>query len=93
MAMGSILNTIFPGVPLSVALSHCVGAGMQGGIAIGVIGFLVTSIVVGVFAWRRLPEYWGLRRTLVTSLLAGSGGVIVGLIGLSITMVVAFSQC
>jgi len=93
MAISLTLTTPFPGVLLSVALSHCVGSGMQGGIVLGVVGFLLSSIALGAFTWGRLPTYWDLRRTLVTLLVAAGGGIIVGLVGLSVTMVVAFSRC
>ena len=91
--MDSTLTTFFPVVLLRVALSHCVGAGMGEGIAIGAVGFVLSSIALGAFTWKRLPIYWGLRRTLVTLLVAAGGGVIVGLVGMSVTMVVAFSRC
>ena len=53
MALGLTLTTLFPGVLLSAALSHCVGAGMQGGIVLGVVGFLLSSIALGAFTWGR----------------------------------------
>ncbi len=93
MAIGPMSTTLFPEVLPSVALSHCFGAGMLEGIAVGVVGFLLSSIPLGAFTWHRLPIYWELRRTLVTLLVAAGGGVIVGLVGLSATMVVAFSRC
>ena len=93
MAIGPTLTTLFPGVLLRVALSHCVGAGMGEGIAVGVVGFLLSSIALGAFTWNRLPIYWDLRRTLITLLVGAGGSVIVGLVGLSVTMVVAFSRC
>ena len=80
-------------VLLSAALSHCVGAGYLGGIVVGLVGFLLSSIALGAFTWHRLPIYWELRRTLATLLVAAVGGVIVGLGGLSVTMVVAYSRC
>ena len=76
-----------------MALSHCVGAGMGEGIAVGVVGFLLSSIALGAFTWKRLKIHWDLRRTLITLLVAAGGGFIVGLVGLSVTMVVAFSRC
>jgi hypothetical protein len=66
---------------------------MEEGIAIGVVGFVLSSIALGAFTWKRLPIYWDLRRTLVTLLVAAGGGVIVGLVGISVTMVVEFSRC
>ncbi len=93
MAIGLTLTALFPGVLLSVALSHCVGAGMQGGIVVGVVGFLLSSIALGAFTWNRLPKCRAHRRTLITLIVAAAGGVIVGLVGLSVTMVVAFSRC
>ena len=93
MAIGPTLTTFFSGVLLSVSLSHCVGAGIGEGIAVGGVGFLLSSIALGAFTWKRLPIYWDLRRTLITLLVAAGGGVIVGLVGLSVTMVVAFSRC
>ena len=93
MAMGLTLTTPFPAVLLSAALSHCVGAGMGEGIVVGVVGFLLSSVALGAFTWHRLPIYWDLRRTLVTLLIAAGGGVIVGLGGLSVTMVLAYSRC
>ena len=93
MAIGPTLTTPFPGVLLSVALSHCVGAGMGEGIAVGVVGFLLSSIALGAITWNRLPIYRDLRRTLITLLVAAGAGIVVGLVGLSVTMVVAFSRC
>ena len=93
MAIGPALTTLFPGVLLGVVLSHCVGAGMGEGIAVGVVGFLLSSIALGAFTWQRLKIHWDFRRTLITLLVAAGGGVIVGLVGLSVTMVVAFSRC
>ncbi len=93
MDIGSTVTVLFPGVLLSIPLSHCFGAGMGEGIAIGAVGFLLSSVALGVFTWHRLPIYWDRRRTLVTLLIAAGGGVIVGLGGLSVTMVVAFSRC
>ena len=93
MASGPTLIAPFPGVLLSVALSHCVGSGMGEGIVVGVVGFLLSSIALGAFTWHRLPTYWEIRRTLVTLLVAAGAGVIVGLGGLAATMVVAFSRC
>ncbi len=78
---------------MRVALSHCVGAGMGEGIAVGVVGFLSTSIALGAFAWKRLKIHRHLQRTLVTLLVSAGGGVIIGLTGLSVKMVVAFSRC
>ena len=92
-AIGSTLTMLFPGVLLSVALSHCVGAGMGEGIAVGVVAFLVSSIALGAFTWNRLRIHSHLRRTLFTLLVSAVGGVIVGLVGSSLTMVVAFSRC
>ena len=93
MAIGTTLTSFFPGVLLGVAMSHCVGAGMGEGIAVGVVGFLLSSIALGAFTWQRLKNHWDFRRTLITLLVAAGGGVIVGLVGLSVTMVVAFSRC
>ncbi len=93
MALDPTLTTFFPGVLPSVALSHCVGAGMGEGIVVGVVGFLLSSIALGAFTWYRLKISKDLRRTLITLLVAAGGGVIVGLVGLSVTMVVAFSRC
>ena len=93
MAIGPTFTTLFPGVLLSVAPSHCVGAGMGEGIAVGVVGFLLSSIALGAFTWNRLKIYWGLRRPVITLVVAAGGGVIVGLAGLSVTMVVASSRC
>ena len=93
MAIGQTLTTLFPGDLLSVALSHCVGAGMGEGIAAGIVGFLLSSIALGAFTWNRLKICWDLRRTLITLLVAAGGGIIVGLVGLSVTTVVAFSRC
>ncbi len=93
MALDPTLTTVFPGVLLSVALSHCVGAGMGEGIAVAVVGFLLSSIGLGAFTWNRLNKHWDFRRPLFTLLVAAGGGVIVGLVGLSITMVTAFSRC
>ncbi len=93
LSLGPMLTTLFPGVLLSVVLSHCVGAGMGEGIALGVVGFLLSSIALGAFTWHRLKIYSVLRRTLITLLVAAGGGVIGGLAGLSLTMVVAFSRC
>ena len=64
-AIGSTLTMLFPGVLLSVALSHCVGAGMGEGIAVGVVAFLVSSIALGAFTWNRLRIHSHLRRTSV----------------------------
>ena len=93
MAIGATVTTLFPGFLLSVALSHCVGAGMGAGIDVGVVGLVLSSIPLGVFTWNRLPIHWDLRRILITLLVAAGGGVIVSLVGLSVTMVVAFSRC
>ena len=93
MAIGPTLTTLFTGVLLKVALSHCVGSGMGEGTVIGVVGFVLSSIALGAFTWHRLLIYRNLRRTLVTLLVAAGGGIIVGLGGLSVTMVVAFSRC
>ena len=62
-------------------------------LAVGLVGFLLSSISLGAFTWHRLPIYRELRRILVTLLVAAGGGVIVGLVGLSITMVVGYSLC
>ncbi|PKB78219.1 MAG: hypothetical protein BZY88_19510 [SAR202 cluster bacterium Io17-Chloro-G9] len=78
---------------MSVALSHCVGAGIQEGIVVGVVGLLLSSFAIGAFTWRRLPASWELRRTLATLLGAAAGGVVAGLGGLSVTMLVAYSRC
>ena len=93
MAISPTVTSFFPGVLPGVALSHCVGAGMGEGIAVGVVGFLLSSIALGAFTWSRLAKYGYFRRTLITLLVAAGGGVIVGLVGLSATMVVAFSRC
>ncbi len=93
MALDTTLTTFLPGVLLSVALSHCVGAGMGEGIAVGVVGFLLSSIALGAFTWNRLNKHRNFRRPLFTLLVAAGGGVIVGLVGMSITMVTAFSRC
>ncbi len=93
MAISPTLTTVFPGVLLSVALSHCVGAGMVEGIAVGVVGFLLSSIALGAFTWNRLIKHRDFRRPLFTLLVAAGGGVIVGLVGLSVTMVISFSRC
>ena len=93
MAIGAMLTTLFPGVLLGVALSHCVGAGMGEAIAVGVVGFLLSSIALGAFTWHRLPTSWKLRQTLATLVVAAVGGIIVGLSGLAVTMVVAYSRC
>ncbi len=93
LAIGPALTMLFPGVLLSVALSHCFGSGKAEGIAVGAVGFLLSSIALGVFTWSRLKISWNLQRTLITLLVAAGGGVIVGLVGLSVTMVVAFSRC
>ena len=86
-------TTFFAGVLLSPALSHCVGAGLQQGIVVGLVGFLLSSIALGAFTGHRLPTSWKLRQTLATLLVAAVGGVIVGLSGLAVTMVVAYSRC
>ena len=93
MTIGPMSTTLFPEVLPRVALSHCFGAGMLEGIAVGVVGFLLSSILLSAFTWHRLPTCWELRRTLVTLLVAAGGGVMVGLGGLSVTMVVAYSRC
>ncbi len=93
MAIGATLTTFSTGVLLRVALSHCVGAGMVEGVVVGVVGFLLSSIALGVFAWSRLAKHGYFLRTLTTVIPAAGGGVIVGLVGLSVTMVVAFSRC
>ena len=93
MPIGPTLTTLFPGVLLSVSLSHCVGDGMRDGIALGAAGFLLSSNALGAFIWQRLKIYSDLWRTLITLLIATGGGVIVGLVGFSATMVVAFSRC
>ncbi len=79
MAIGPMSTALFPGVLLSAALSHCVGAGMEEGIAVGVVGFLLSSIALGAFTRHML----GRRRAIVTLLLAAGGGIIVGLVGLT----------
>ena len=93
MTIGPVSTTLFPEVLPRVALSHCFGAGMLEGIAVGVVGFLLSSIPLSAFTWHRLPTCWELRRTLVTLLVAAGGGVIVGLVGLFVTMWVAYSRC
>ena len=93
MALDPTLTMDFPGVLLSVALSHCVGTGMGEGIAVGVVGFLLSSIALGAFTWNKLNKHRNFRRPLFTLLVAAGGGVIVGLVGMSITMVTAFSRC
>ena len=92
MAIGATLTTFSLGVLPSVAPSHCVGTGMGAGIAVGVVGFLLSSIALGALTRNRLKISWNLKR-LITILVAAVGGVIVGLVGLSVTMVVAFSRC
>ncbi len=93
MAISPTVTSFLPGVLPSVAFSHCVGAGMGEGIAVGVVGFLLSSIALGAFTLSRLAKYGYFRRTLITLLVAAGGGVIVGVVGLSVTMVVAFSRC
>jgi len=93
MAISPTVTSFFPGVLPSVALSHCFAAGMGEGIAVGVVGFLLSSIALGAFTWSRLAKYEYFRRILITLLVAAAGGVIVGLIGLSVTMWVALSRC
>ncbi len=93
MAIGPMSTTLFPEILPRVALSHCFGAGMLEGIAVGVVGFLLSSILLSAFTWHRLPTCWELRRTLVTLLVAAGGGVIVGLVGLFVAMWVAYSRC
>ena len=93
MTIGPMSTTFFPEVLPRVALSHCFGAGMLEGIAVGVVGFLLSSIALGLFTWSRSAKYGYFRRTLITVIPAAGGGVIVGLVGLSVTMVIAFSRC
>ena len=76
MATDPTLAMLFPGILLRVTLSHCVGAGMGKGIAVGVVAFLLSSIALGAFTRHML----GRRRAIV-------------LVGLSVTMVVAYSRC
>ena len=93
MVLGPALAAFFQSILPSVVLSHCVGAGMGEGIAVGVVGFLSSSFALGAFTWQRLKIYRDLRRALITLLVAAGGGVIVGLVGLWVTMVIAFSRC
>jgi hypothetical protein len=59
LAIGPTLTALFPGDLLSVALYYCAGAGMGEDIAVGVVGFLLSSIALGAFTGNRLKICWG----------------------------------